>query len=143
MKRIIGILLSILMVGALFVSCSSKEESDDKNTSQNENILEDSMLSQSEKDSYKTKVEKALEGENVSDIDILTQNKTKKPIVSLQVVFNGIKGKVNKRDIETLINKIEKKIEPISDLYDITILDKNNQMIAMSGYEDKGKIEFF
>lgn len=143
MKRIIGILLSILMVGALFVSCSSKEESDDKNTSQNENILEDCMLSQSEKDSYKTKVEKALEVENVSDIDILTQNKTKKPIVSLQVVFNGIKGKVNKRDIETLINKIEKKIEPISDLYDITILDKNNQMIAMSGYEDKGKIEFF
>lgn len=143
MKRIIGILLSILMVGALFVSCGSNEESDDKNISQNENILEDSMLSQSEKDSYKSKVEKALEGENVSDIDILTQNKTKKPIISLQVVFNGIKGKVNKKDIETLINKIEKKIKPISDLYDITILDKNNQMIAMSGYEDKGNIEFF
>lgn len=143
MKRIIGILLSILMVGALFVSCGSKEESDDKNTSQNENILEDSMLSQSEKDSYKSKVEKALEGENVSDIDILTQNKTKKPIISLQVVFNGIKGKVSKRDVEMLINKIEKKIKPISDLYDITILDKNNQMIAMSGYEDKGNIEFF
>ncbi|MFH5938729.1 hypothetical protein ACHM2F_14850, partial [Clostridium perfringens] len=76
------------------------------------------------------------------DIDILTQNKTKKPIVSVQVIFNETKDKANKKEVEEFAKEIKDKIEPVSNLYDITILDKNNQVIAITGYENDGEIYF-
>ena len=81
---------------------------------------------------YKEKAKEALKGLNISDIDILTQNGTKKPIVSVQVIFN----KTNKKEVEEFAKEIKEKIEPISNLYDITILDKNNNVIATAGYEN-------
>lgn len=138
MKKIIAILLSCILCTTLLIGCEKGENGNNSN----ENSSESSMLTQSEKDSYKAKVENALKGFNVSNIDILTQNKTKKPIISLQINFNGIKGKINKKDIEKFVKEIEKNIKPISNLYDITIIDKNNQVIAMTGNDNNGKIEF-
>ena len=135
MKKIVVILLSCVLCTTLLIGCGKGKNS-------NENSSESSMLTQSEKDSYKTKVENALKGFNVSNIDILTQNKTKKPIISLQINFNGIKGKVNKKDVQKLVNEIEKNIKPISELYDITIIDKNNQIIAIARNDDNRKVEF-
>ena len=139
MKKIIAILLSILVIGTLFCGCGDEEKSNNQNKI---NQSEDSMLSQSEKDSYKEKVMEALNGLYINDIDILTQNKTKKPIVSVQVIFNETKDKANKKEIEAFAKEIKEKIEPISNLYDITILDKNNQVIATTGYENDGEIYF-
>lgn len=84
----------------------------------------------------------ALNGLYINDIDILTQNKTKKPIVSVQVIFNETKDKANKKEVEEFAKEIKDKIEPVSNLYDITILDKNNQVIAITGYENDGEIYF-
>ena len=139
MKKIIAILLSILVIGTLFCGCGDEEKSNNQNII---NQSEDSMLSQSEKDSYKEKVINALNGLYINDIDILTQNKTKKPIVSVQVIFNETKDKANKKEVEEFAKEIKDKIEPVSNLYDITILDKNNQVIATTGYENDGEIYF-
>ena len=84
----------------------------------------------------------ALNGLYINDIDILTQNKAKKPIVSVQVIFNETKDKANKKQVEEFAKEIKDKIEPVSNLYDITILDKNNQVIATTGYENDGEIYF-
>ncbi|MGU8698452.1 hypothetical protein [Clostridium perfringens] len=131
MKKIIAILLSILVIGSLFCGCGDEEKSNNQN-----------IISQSEKDSYKEKVMAALNGLYINDIDILTQNKTKKPIVSVQLIFNETKDKANKKQVEEFAKEIKDKIEPVSNLYDITILDKNNQVIATTGYENDGEIYF-
>ena len=131
MKKIIAILLSILVIGTLFCGCGDEEKSNNQN-----------IINQSEKDSYKEKVMDALNGLYINDIDILTQNKTKKPIVSVQVIFNETKDKANKKEVEEFAKEIKDKIEPVSNLYDITILDKNNQVIAITGYENDGEIYF-
>ncbi|AAL96791.1 hypothetical protein [Clostridium perfringens] len=139
MRKIIAILLSVLVFGSLLWGCGDKEETTNLNINQNDN----SMISQSEKDSYKEEVKKVLNGLTLNDIEILTQNKTKKPIVMVQVIFDGTKGNINKSEVEEFIKTIKEKIETISNLYDITILDKNTQMIATTGYENEGKIYFF
>ena len=138
MKKIVAALLSCILCTTLLIGCEKEKNSN----SNKEDKIESLMLTQNEKESYKTKVENALKGFNVSNIDILTQNKTKKPIISLQINFNGIKGKVNKKDVQKLANEIEKNIKSISELYDITIIDKDNQIIAVAGNNDNGKIEF-
>ncbi len=124
MKKIVSLIMVVLMSTLFFIGCGAEEKSN--------NQSEDSMLSQNEKDSYKEKAKEALKGLNISDIDILTQNGTKKPIVSVQVIFN----KTNKKEVEEFAKEIKEKIEPISNLYDITILDKNNNVIATAGYEN-------
>ncbi|EJT5913600.1 TPA: hypothetical protein ACOTFP_000588 [Clostridium perfringens] len=126
MKKIVSLIM-VVLISILFIGCGAEEKSN-----QNVNQNEDSMLSQNEKDSYKEKAKEALKGLNISDIDILTQNGTKKPIVSVQVIFN----KTNKKEVEEFVKEIKEKIEPISNLYDITILDKNNNVIATAGYEN-------
>lgn len=123
MKKIVSLIM-VVLISILFIGCGAEEKSN--------NQSEDSMLSQNEKDSYKEKAKEALKGLNISDIDILTQNGTKKPIVSVQVIFN----KTNKKEVEEFAKEIKEKIEPISNLYDITILDKNNNVIATAGYEN-------
>ncbi|HAT4166094.1 TPA: hypothetical protein ACOTHO_002427 [Clostridium perfringens] len=130
MKKIVSLIIVVLMSTLFFIGCGAEEKSN--------NQSEDSMLSQNEKDSYKEKAKEALKGLNISDIDILTQNGTKKPIVSVQVIFN----KTNKKEVEEFAKEIKGKIEPVSSLYDITLLDKNNQVIATTGYENDGKIYF-
>ena len=130
MKKIVSLIIVVLMSTLFFIGCGAEEKSN--------NQSEDSMLSQNEKDSYKEKAKEALKGLNISDIDILTQNGTKKPIVSVQVIFN----KTNKKEVEEFAKEIKGKIEPVSSLYDITLLDKNNQVIAATGYENDGKIYF-
>ena len=130
MKKIVSLIIVVLMSTLFFIGCGAEEKSN--------NQSEDSMLSQNEKDSYKEKVKEALKGLNISDIDILTQNGTKKPIVSVQVIFN----KTNKKEVEEFAKEIKGKIEPVSSLYDITLLDKNNQVIATTGYENDGEIYF-
>ncbi|EOU2128041.1 TPA: hypothetical protein ACF2DS_000731 [Clostridium perfringens] len=100
-------------------------------------------MSQNEKAIYKEKAKKALEGLKVNDLTILTQNESKQPIVSVQVVFNGTKEGVNKNEVEKFIKDIKERIEPVSKLYDISILDKNNQLIAMAGDESKGETTFW
>ncbi|ELP5177579.1 hypothetical protein ACHM2L_03930 [Clostridium perfringens] len=128
MKKIVSLIMVVLMSTLFFIGCGAEEKSNNQNVNQSE----DSMLSQNEKDSYKEKAKEALKGLNISDIDILTQNGTKKPIVSVQVIFN----KTNKKEVEEFAKEIKEKIEPISNLYDITILDKNNNVIATAGYEN-------
>ncbi len=130
MKKIVSLIIVVLMSTLFFIGCGAEEKSN--------NQSEDSMLSQNEKDSYKEKAKEALKGLNISDIDILTQNGTKKPIVSVQVIFN----KTNKKEVEEFAKEIKGKIEPVSSLYDITLLDKNNQVIATTGYENDGEIYF-
>ncbi|MDK0560884.1 hypothetical protein P6P00_02480 [Clostridium perfringens] len=127
MKKIVSLIM-VVLISILFIGCGAEEKSNNQNVNQSE----DSMLSQNEKDSYKEKAKEALKGLNISDIDILTQNGTKKPIVSVQVIFN----KTNKKEVEEFAKEIKEKIEPISNLYDITILDKNNQVIATARYEN-------
>ncbi|AFJ96081.1 TPA: hypothetical protein NJT26_000224 [Clostridium perfringens] len=147
MKKILSLLMVVLMSTLFFIGCGDEEKNNNQNTSQNisqnTNEGQDSMLSQDEKDSYKEKAKKALVGLEVNDIDVLTQNKTKKPIISVQVVFNGTKGNIDKKSLENFIKDIKKRIEPVSKLYDITILDRNTQIIATTGYENEGKINFF
>lgn len=127
MKKIVSLIM-VVLISILFIGCGAEEKSNNQNVNQSE----DSMLSQNEKDSYKEKAKEALKGLNIIDIDILTQNGTKKPIVSVQVIFN----KANKKEVEEFAKEIKEKIEPISNLYDITILDKNNNVIATAGYEN-------
>ncbi|UBK85065.1 hypothetical protein KLF40_08590 [Clostridium perfringens] len=136
MKKILSLLMVVLMSTLFFIGCGDEEKNNNQNTSQNTNEGQDSMLSQDEKDSYKEKAKKALVGLEVNDIDVLTQNKTKKPIISAQVVFNGTKGNIDKKSLENFIKDIRERIEPISKLYDITILDRNTQIIATAGYEN-------
>ncbi|HAT4161893.1 TPA: hypothetical protein I9Z77_001316 [Clostridium perfringens] len=146
MKRILSLLMVVLITTAFFIGCGDKEknnnQSANQNISQSVNENKDSMLSQEEKNSYKEKAKKALVGLEVNDIDVLTQNKTKEPIISVQVVFNGTKGNIDKKSLENFIKDIRERIEPISKLYDITILDRNTQIIATTGYENDGKINF-
>lgn len=136
MKKILSLLMVVLMSTLFFIGCGDEEKNNNQNTSQNTNEGQDLMLSQDEKDSYKEKAKKALVGLEVNDIDVLTQNKTKKPIISAQVVFNGTKGNIDKKSLENFIKDIRERIEPISKLYDITILDRNTQIIATAGYEN-------
>lgn len=151
MKKIISIFLSLLVVGTLFLGCGSTKNNNNQTEKKNENsivsgdensILSQNELSQNEKEIYKEKAKKALEGLKVNDLTILTQNESKQPIVSVQVVFNGTKEGVNKNEVEKFIKDIKGRIEPVSKLYDISILDKNNQLIAMAGDESKGETTF-
>ncbi|WP_415287237.1 hypothetical protein [Clostridium perfringens] len=146
MKRILSLLMIVLITTAFLIGCGDKEKDNNQTTNQNisQNVNEnkDSMLSQEEKNSYKEKAKKALVGLEVNDIEVLTQNKTKEPIISVQVVFNGTKGNIDKKSLENFIKDIRERIEPISKLYDITILDRNTQIIAITGYENDGKINF-
>ncbi len=137
MKKIVSLII-VVLISILFIGCGAEEKSNNQNVNQSE----DSMLSQNEKDSYKEKAKKALVGLEVNDIDVLTQNKTKKPIISVQIVFNGVKGNIDKKSLENFIKDIKKRIEPVSNLYDITILDKNTQLIAITGYDNEGEINF-
>ncbi|WP_075810712.1 hypothetical protein [Clostridium perfringens] len=147
MKKILSLLIVVLMSTLFFIGCGDKEKNNNQTTNQNisQNVNEnkDSMLSQEEKNSYKEKAKKALVGLEVNDIDILTQNKTKEPIISVQVVFNGTKGNIDKKTLENFIKNIKERIEPVSKLYDITILDKNTQVIAATRYDSDGEITFF
>lgn len=140
MKKEVLIILGVLIVGGIFVGCSDIEKRETKSTSQSE---ESKMLSQSEKDSYKEKAAKALKGENVKSIDILTQNKTQKAIISVQVGLEELKDKVAKEEVEEVVSRIEKKLKSVSELYEITVVDKKNQLTAMVRSEDKGMLEFF
>ncbi|AMN35470.1 hypothetical protein ACSXC4_03585 [Clostridium perfringens] len=151
MKKIISIFLSLLVVGTLFSGCGSTKNNNNQTEKKNENsivsgeensIVSQNELSQDEKAVYKEKAKKALEGLEVNDLTILTQNESKQPIVSVQVVFNGTKEGVNKNEVEKFIKDIKGRIEPVSKLYDISILDKNNQLIAMAGDESKGETTF-
>lgn len=146
MKKIILIFLSLLLVGTFLLGCENEKNNSNQEEKKSENFIssgdENSMLSQDEKAAYKEKAKNALKGLNLNDIEILTQNKTKKPIVMVQVIFDGTKGNINKSEVEEFIKTIKEKIETISNLYDITILDKNIQMIATTGYENEGKIYF-
>lgn len=137
MKKILSLLM-VVLISILFIGCGAEEKSNNQNVNQSE----DSMLSQNEKDSYKEQAKKVLVGLEVNDIDVLTQNKTKKPIISVQIVFNGVKGNIDKKSLENFIKDIKKRIEPVSNLYDITILDKNTQLIAITGYDNEGEINF-
>nr|DAK89413.1 MAG TPA: protein of unknown function (DUF4969) [Caudoviricetes sp.] len=143
MKKIISIFLSLLVVGTLFLGCGSTKNNNNQTEKKNENsIVSQNELSQNEKSVYKEKAKKALGGLEVSDLAILTQNETKQPIIAVQAVFNGTKGNVNKNEVEKFIKDIKERIEPVSKLYDISILDKNNQLIAMAGDESKGETTF-
>ncbi len=151
MKKIISFFLSLLVVGTLFLGCGSTKNNNNQTEKKNENsivsgeensILSQNELSQNEKAVYKEKAKKALGGLEVSDLAILAQNETKQPIIAVQAVFNGTKGNVNKNEVEKFIKDIEERIEFVSNLYDITILDKNSQIIAMTGYENEGEISF-
>ncbi|UBK35709.1 hypothetical protein [Clostridium perfringens] len=137
MKKIVSLIM-VVLISILFIGCGAEEKSNNQSMNQSE----DSMLSQNEKDSYKEQAKKALVGLEVNDIDVLTQNKTKKPIISVQIVFNGVKGNIDKKSLENFIKDIKKRIEPVSNLYDITILDKNTQLIAITGYDNEGEINF-
>ncbi|HFD2050820.1 TPA: hypothetical protein ACF2DE_001499 [Clostridium perfringens] len=143
MKKILSLLMVVLMSTLFFIGCGDEEKGNNQNTSQDLMLSQDSMLSQKEKDSYKEQAKKALVGLEVNDIDVLTQNKTKKPIISVQIIFNGVKGNIDKKSLENFIKDIKKRIEPVSSLYEINILDKNNQLIAIAGDDNDGEINFF
>lgn len=137
MKKIMLILLSCVLGMVIFIGCGGKK---DINTDVS-NVSDDNMLSESVKNEYKDKVNELLKEYNVTNIDILTSANDKKPILSVDMKSTAfLKDECNKQEVKRFLNKISSKLETVSNKFDITILDKNNQIIAV---DKDGDIQFY
>ena len=97
------------------------------------------MLTDKEKEELKNKVAEKVKDKNVTDISILTENGTGKPIISMQLKGDIDKADVNKEEAEKLAYDLENRVKDISDKTEIQLIDKNDQVILL--YKNK-EIEY-
>lgn len=123
MKKIISMLLVLMLGIGVLTGCS-----EDKSTNSND-TNKTQELNSSEKENYKEKVAKALNGYNISDIDITTSTKDKSPIINLTLKIN--ESNANEKIIEKETNPIIEKIKGISNQYFISVQNKDSKIVAV------------
>ena len=123
MKKIISMLLVLMLGIGVLTGCS-----EDKSTNSND-TNKTQELNSSEKENYKEKVAKALNGYNISDIDITTSTKDKSPIINLTLKIN--ESNTSEKIIEKETNPIIEKIKGISNQYFISVQNKDSNIVAV------------
>lgn len=142
-KILIGVIVVIILfvgsaaISGIYQGITGKGNTDKQTDSDNKTIEE---LSKTDKDKIKKQVEEKVKDKNVTDVSILTEPETGKPIISLQLKGDIEKANVNKEEIEKIVYELEDRVKDISDKVEIQMLDKNNQVILL--YMNK-EIEYY